>query len=191
MFHFRRDRCYLARVMEDTPQTPTESLLPYDAWTEQALRAVVVQALRHTVANGLPGEHHFYVTFRTDYPGVTVPARLLARYPQEMTIVLQHQFWDLAVAEDGESFTVALSFGGVPATLVVPMAALVGFADPHVRFGLRFTPPSPAANSPEPEPELEPEPGADPAAIAPPRLLPEEQGPGAVVSLDKFRRRKD
>ncbi len=168
--------------MEDNPQTPPDSLLPYDAWTEQALRAVVVQALRHAVEHGLPGEHHFYITFRTDYPGVAVPARLLAKYPEEMTIVLQHQFWDLAIAPDESGFRVGLSFGGVPATLVVPFAALVGFADPFVRFGLRFTPPPPDQATPEPEPEAEPE---------PPRLTPEEQGPGAVVSLDKFRRRKD
>ena len=168
----------MARVMEDTPQIPPESLLPYDAWTQEALRAVVVRALRHAADHGLPGEHHFYITFRTDYPGVSVPARLLAKYPEEMTIVLQHQFRDLAVEPDESGFQVGLSFGGVPTTLVVPFAALVGFADPFVRFGLRFTPPEPEPVAPEPEPD-------------PPRLAPEEQGPGAVVSLDKFRRRKD
>jgi hypothetical protein len=157
--------------------TPPDSLLPYDRWTEDALREVVLRALEHTVARGLPGEHHFYLTFRTDHPGVSIPGHLKARYPQEMTIVLQHRFWDLKVDRSVPGFSVGLSFGGVPATLVVPVAAMTAFADPHVRFGLRFQhtaetlvglPPAPAA--------------AEPAAEAP-------EAPAQIVSLDQFRRR--
>ncbi|MBW8270607.1 SspB family protein [Caldovatus aquaticus] len=151
-----------------------QSLLPYDRWTEDALREVVVRALEHTAAHGLAGEHHFYLTFRTDHPGVSMPGHLRARYPQEMTIVLQHRFWDLKVDRRAGSFSVGLSFGGVPATLVVPFAAVVAFADPHVRYGLRF------------EARVEPA-GDEPA----PAGAPEEQAAPTpqVVRLDAFRRR--
>ena len=124
-------------MAEDKEQQP-ESLLPYDDWVEAAMRQVVARALAHAAANGLPGEHHFYVTFRTDHPGVVIPPRLRAQYPQEMTIVLQHQFWDLKMDDEAGLISVGLSFGGVPATLVIPLGAVTGFADPHVRFGLRF-----------------------------------------------------
>ena len=139
----------------------------------------MVKALQHAAEHGLPGEHHFYLTFRTDYPGVVLPARLRAQYPQEMTIVLQHQYWDLAVDPETEVLTVSLSFGGVPSTLRVPLAAATAFADPYVRYGLRFTVVTPAAPEPEPvpEPTAEPEP-AEEADAAP-----------QVVSLDAFRRR--
>lgn len=166
-----------------TTETPTEadSLLPYDRWTESALRAVVRDALHYVARNGLPGEHHFYITFRTDFPGAQLPGHLKARFPQEMTIVLQHQFWDLRVDEPAGGFSVGLSFGGVPATLVVPFAAVTAFADPHVRFGLRFHPEMPAAapgtvEAPEPAAAAE-----EPAAPA--------EGPGQVLRLDAFRRR--
>jgi hypothetical protein len=88
-------------------------------------------ALTHAAQHGLAGEHHFYVTFRTDHPGVAIPARLKAQYPEEITIVLQHQFWDLKVQE--QAFSVGLSFSGVPAALTVPFAAVTGFADPGMR----------------------------------------------------------
>ena len=96
--------------MEDDPPGPDgantpESLLPYDDWTEAALRQVMLRALQHAATHGLPGNHHFYVTFRTDHPGAAVPPRLKAQYPQEMTIVLQHQFWDLAPGEMAASCT--------------------------------------------------------------------------------------
>jgi hypothetical protein len=166
----------------DDDSTQPRSELPYDAWTEEALRAVAVRALEYAVQHGLPGEHHFYITFRTDQPGVVIPARLRAKYPQEMTIVLQHQFWDLTVEQNPPRFSVGLSFGGVSSTLVIPFAALTGFADPHVRFGLRFSvvPGEPA----EPEAPEPPAPAPAPAEAAP-------QGPAEVVSLDTFRRRKD
>ena len=167
------------------PERP-DSLLPYDAWTEEALRAVVVRALAYAGAHGLPGEHHFYVSFRTDRAGVVVPQRLLAQYPHEMTIVLQHQFWDLQVDEPGGWFSIGLSFGGVPTTLTVPFSAVTAFADPHVQFGLRFRPQGEeAANDqdqepPAQKPELQPEPEPDVEQPAEARQ---------VVSLDAFRKR--
>jgi hypothetical protein len=166
--------------MEDDQEQRPESLLPYDEWTEAALRGVVVRAIAHVAEHGLPGEHHFYITFRTDHPGVVIPPRLRAKYPQEMTIVLQHQFWELKMDQEAELITVGLSFGGVPASLAVPLESVTAFADPYVRYGLRFRPVVPEAAKPEEE-----------AAEA----LPEGPQAGAgneqpqVVSLDAFRRR--
>ena len=164
-----------------TTETPNEadSLLPYDRWTETALRGVVRDALDYVARNGLPGEHHFYITFRTDHPGVTMPGHLKARYPREMTIVLQHQFWDLRVDHAARSFSVGLSFGGVPATLVIPLAAVTAFADPQVRFGLRFQPEMVQA---VPEPAADSAPAEASAPEAPAQ-------PGQVLRLDAFRRR--
>ncbi len=125
--------------MTEDPSDPPPSLLPYEGWFEEAQRQVALRALAHAAEHGLPGQHHFYLTFRTDYPGVHIPARLSAQYPEEMTIVLQHQFWDLKIDED-EVVTVGLSFSGIPATLVIPAGAIVGFADPYARFGLRMQP---------------------------------------------------
>jgi len=169
--------------MSDDQEQRPDSLLPYDEWTETALRQVMVRALRYAGDHGLPGEHHFYVTFRTDYPGVVVPSRLRAQYPQEMTIVLQHQFWDLKVDEEAGLFTIGLSFGGIPSTLAVPLAAISAFADPHVRIGLRFTV---VDVVPEPEAVVVPEPEEKPEREAlPPGADPMPQ----VVSLDAFRRK--
>ena len=117
-------------------ETP-ESLIPYDEIVQDALRAVVGRVLREIEATGaLPGEHHFYITFKTRMPEVSIPKHLLERFPDEMTIVIQHRFWDLKVEED--DFTVGLSFGGVPATLHVPFAAVTQFHDPAVEFALTF-----------------------------------------------------
>jgi len=117
-------------------ETP-ESLIPYDEIVQDALRAVVGRVLREVEqSGGLPGEHHFYITFKTRMPGVSIPKHLLERFPDEMTIVIQHRFWDLKVEED--SFAVGLSFGGVPATLLVPFAAVTQFHDPAVEFALTF-----------------------------------------------------
>ena len=163
--------------MTDEQQSPVESLLPYEEWTEAAMRQVVVRALAHVATNGLPGDHHFYVTFRTDHPGVVMPPRLRAQYPQEMTIVLQHQFWELKMDEEAGLISVGLSFGGVPSTLVIPTDALVAFADPHVRYGMRFHPEQ------EPPTQEAPEAGAEQTEAAPAPAEPQ------VVSLDAFRRR--
>ena len=108
----------------------------YDLLTQQALRGVVRNVLGEAAKKGLPGEHHFYVSFDTQAEGVRLSDRLKAQYPEQMTIILQHQFWDLEVDED--SFSVGLSFGGVPEKLHVPFEAIKGFFDPSVQFGLQF-----------------------------------------------------
>ncbi len=159
--------------------TVPDSLLPYDQWMEEAMRGVVARALSHVAAEGLPGKHHFYITFRTDYPGVVIPPRLLAKYPQEMTIVLQHQYERLHVDAATKTFGVSLSFGGVLSPLTIPFGAVSAFVDPHVQYGLRFnvSPPKQIAAVPaEPEtPASETDTGETPQ----------------VVSLDAFRRRRD
>jgi uncharacterized protein len=114
-----------------------ESLIPYDDIVQEALRAVVGRVLREVETTGdLPGDHHFYITFNTRMPGVSIPKHLSEKFPDEMTIVIQNRFWDLKVEADG--FTVGLSFGGVPSTLVVPFAAVTQFHDPAVEFALTF-----------------------------------------------------
>jgi hypothetical protein len=120
-------------VSDETP----ESLIPYDEIVQDALRAVVGRVLGEVEqSGGLPGGHHFYITFKTKAPGVSIPKHLAERFPDEMTIVIQHRFWDLKVESD--SFSVGLSFGGVPATLRVPFAAVTQFHDPAVEFALTF-----------------------------------------------------
>ena len=108
----------------------------YDILAQEALRGVVRTVLTDAAKNGLPGDHHFYITFYMRAEGVRVPPRLLAQFPDEMTIVLQHQFWDLAVNDDG--FEVGMSFGGIPERLCIPFAAIKGFVDPSVQFGVTF-----------------------------------------------------
>ncbi|HJS86180.1 MAG TPA: ClpXP protease specificity-enhancing factor SspB [Acetobacteraceae bacterium] len=178
--------------MTDEHTPPVESLLPYEDWTEAAMREVVARALSHVAENGLPGDHHFYITFRTDYPGVVIPPRLRAQYPREMTIVLQHQFWDLRVHPEARLMTVGLSFGGVPSTLTIPLGAIIAFADPYVRYGMRFRPEGRAEGEASVE---EPAPPPRPTALHPvPEAKedsPETEAPASpqVVSLDAFRRR--
>ncbi len=113
--------------------------IQYAQLIDNAMRGMVRDVLRSVVKSGLPGEHHFYISFRTTYPGARISDALRARYPHEITIVLQHQFWDFVV--DEQQFQVTLSFGGVPEKLVIPFAALTAFADPSVKFGLQFQPP--------------------------------------------------
>jgi len=116
---------------------PVQDLMNYEALAQDALRGVAKAALKRAAApEGLPGSHHFYITFKTDAAGVSGPQDLLSKYPDEMTIVLQHRFWDLKVEED--AFSVGLSFGGVPASLHVPFAAVTDFVDPAVDFRLTF-----------------------------------------------------
>jgi uncharacterized protein len=121
-------------MSEGTP----DSLIPYDEIVQEALRAVVGRVLGEVERSGgsLPGSHHFYITFKTDAPGVSVPPHLRERFPDEMTIVLQNKFWDLKVAEDG--FSVGLTFNQIPAKLTVPFVAITAFVDPAVDFGLQF-----------------------------------------------------
>jgi len=156
-----------------------KDLLRYDKMVEAALRGVVREALARTVANGLPGAHHFYITFRTGAPGVTIPDYLVTQYPNEMTIVLEHKFWDLDVNED--RFSVKLSFRSCPEQLIIPFAAITAFADPAVKFGLQFQ--SVVGDG-------------EAAPIAPMAASPaaEDKGdkvekPGEVVALDAFRKK--
>jgi len=179
-----------SRMAEDQEQRPP-SLLPYDDWAESALRGVVARAVAHAAANGLLGDHHFYISFRTDRPDVLIPERLRAQYPEEMTIVLQHQFWDLRYDEATQTIGVGLSFGGVPCGLTIPLAALTAFADPAVNFGLRFR--AVAAGGAETASEPPSPPAAKPVGLPSPGE-PAEPRPVAtetpqVVSLDAFRRK--
>lgn len=115
-----------------------EDLIRYDILAQDALRGVLRKVLSEVAKTGLPGEHHFYVTFATKAPGVRISSRLLNQYPEDMTIVLQHQFWDLTVSE--HAFEVGLSFNGVPERLLIPFSSIKAFVDPSVQFALQFEP---------------------------------------------------
>lgn len=114
----------------------SQDQIRYDVLVQEALKSVVRKVLTEVMQTGLPGEHHFYISFDTQHPGVKISSRLRQRYPDEMTIVLQHQYWDLGVSDT--QFEVNLSFGNVPERLVVPFSAVKGFFDPSVQFGLQF-----------------------------------------------------
>src|SRR5215831_13272944 len=131
-----------------TRQDPTMATdhIRYDVLARDALRGVLRRVLSDAAAHGLPGEHHFFITFLSKAEGVKLSTRLLAQYPDEMTIILQHQFWDLVVTED--RFEVGLSFGGIPERLVVPFSAIKSFFDPSVQFGLQFEPSEAATDAP-------------------------------------------
>jgi hypothetical protein len=116
----------------------TQDLIRYDVLVQDALRGVVRKIVGEVVKAGLPGQHHFYISFDTQHPGVRMSTRLRQRYPEEMTVVLQHQFWDLNVSE--VAFEVGLSFSGIPERLYIPFNAIKGFFDPSVQFGLQFEP---------------------------------------------------
>lgn len=157
----------------------SEDLMGYRLMAQEALRDVVRQALRRTQAEGLPGAHHFYITFDTRQPGVDLDDDLLEQFPEQMTIVLEHQFWDLEADEDG--FEVTLKFSGVPKYIRVPFAAIVAFHDPSVEFALRFDivePAEPARLAPA-DGEAGEDEDADDAESA------------TVVSLDAFRKRSE
>ena len=155
--------------------TPPEDLMHYHAMAQDALRGVVKAALKRAASpEGLPGAHHFYITFKTHAPGVSGPTDLLSKYPDEMMIVLQNQFWDLAPGET--FFSVTLKFGGEPKTLQIPYAAVTRFVDPSVQFGLEFE--APAEPEPPAKTAAEPAAAGAPAADAP-----------KVVSLDQFRKK--
>jgi len=114
----------------------TEETLRYDIWVEEALRSVIKKTLIHVAAHGLPGDHHFYISFLTQDKGVTIPGRLRAQHPNDMTIVLQYQYDNLQADED--AFSVSLSFGGIKERLVIPYASVISFADPSVNFALQL-----------------------------------------------------
>jgi hypothetical protein len=169
----------------------------YDLLAQAALRGVLRTVLADAAKKGLPGEHHFNITFSTTAPGVRLSERMRTQYPQTMTIVLQHQFWDLAVSDD--AFEVGLSFGGVPERVVVPFDAVTAFFDPAVQFGLQFeTMPGQAddeAGAPAKASDQATGPVALPAqgkADAPPAPEPAPNantGGGEVVRLDRFRKK--
>ena len=193
---------------------PTDHIR-YDLLAQQALRGMVHRVLADAAKSGLPGDHHFYVSFITGAPGVKISQRLREKYPEEMTIVLQHQFWDLIVNED--SFEVGLSFNGVPERLTVPFDALKGFFDPSVEFALQFevgaapaserpgkAPPVPEAEgkprrAPRGKPSKVLAPVPSPSVPAPPESAEKRAeavdkpnhpvGGGEVVRLDRFRKK--
>ena len=135
-------------MSEDLP----DSLIPYDEIVQEALRAVVGRVLGEVErSGGLPGAHHFYITFKTQAPGVDIPKRLIERFPDEMTIVLQNKYWDLKVSD--QHFEVSLTFNQVAAHLYIPFAAITAFVDPAVNFALQFQVQTDAL--PEPHDEAE------------------------------------
>ena len=190
----------------------------YDLLTQQALRGVVRSVLGDAAKKGLPGDHHFFIEFDTHAPGVRMSDRLRAQHPDKMTIILQHQFWDLAVTE--QAFEVGLSFGGVTERLAIPFEAITGFYDPSVQFGLQFEEVSESQGQQAPAnaqdksqgsaqrsaqdkpgkrkrvpsiPQAVPAPETLPAADAAPGTEPEpdkpNRGGGEVVRLDRFRKK--
>jgi len=162
-----------------------DNALRYDKMVEFALRGVVRQAVSEVQKRGLPGDHHFYITFMTDFPGVAIPDYLRERYPGEMTIVLQYQFEDLSVDEDKIGIT--LSFNNVPERLVIPIAAITIFADPSVNFALQFQPLGEMMEHDELEALVADDPdddGSTPSGKAKPKTES-----GEVISLDKFRKK--
>lgn len=166
-----------------------EDLMRYDLLAQEALRGVVRASLRKIMKTGLPGEHHFYIAFDTRYPGVRLSERLDKKYPREMTIVLQHQYWNLQVRDD--EFEVELSFDNIPEKLVIPFNAIKGFLDPYVQFGLQFETVKMESQVTDPEMPLKPAAeAAGAAADTVPAVAPAEPTEtGRVVSLDSFRKK--
>ncbi len=158
----------------------SEDNIHYSELIDTAMRGVVREVLRKIQKQGLPGQHHFYITFYTSHPGVQISDSLRVRYPREMTIVLQHQFWDFVVEE--KFFGVTLSFGGVPEKLVIPYAALAAFADPSIKFGLQFQTRWDTATTPASPLTYENETGAEPGVM-------ESPASAEIISLDAFRKK--
>jgi hypothetical protein len=174
---------YPARQSATNNVMTNQDPLRYDKMVEGALRGVVRQAIQEVMKDGLPGDHHFYITFMTDFPGVAIPDYLRERYPGEMTIVLQYQFYDLMV--DAEKMGVTLSFNNVPEKLSIPLAAISIFADPSVNFALQFQP-----LGDDDGPDFDPDDlnfDDDDDKGKGKKGKPEKTG--EVVSLDKFRKK--
>ncbi len=196
----------------------SEDLIRYDVLAQEAMRGVVRKVLTEVAQTGLPGDHHFFITFNTSYPGVRVSSRVREQYPDEMTVVLQHQFWDLNVTET--TFEVGLSFNSVPERLLIPFRAITAFVDPHANFGLKLeagsddgetsimptlAEPDPVSALPAPEQDAtnDSEKTEKPAALSertggdndkPPEEAPADddakpQTGAEVVSLDSFRKK--
>ena len=153
------------------------SEINYDKLIEKSLKNVVIEALKIAEKQGLPGEHHFYITFKTNHPAAKVSAQLKNQYPEEMTIVLQHQFSNLSV--ENSFFSVDLSFGGILQTLVIPFDAITYFADPHAKFGLSFNLNEDSLNK-----ELE-----TPAVFDEEKDVKKVSGSATVISIDAFRKK--
>jgi hypothetical protein len=175
-----------------------EDLIRYDILAQDALRGVVRKVLSEVARTTLPGDHHFFISFATTAPGVRVSTRLLAQYPEEMTIVLQHQYWDLVVTE--HAMEVGLSFNGIPERLLIPFSAVKQFLDPSVGFKIEFnmalTPhvAEPVAEAPPPAPVVALEKKAETPAASKDKDKAKEDAaapatPAQVVSLDAFRKK--
>lgn len=177
-------------MANDTTSNEPEDLIRYDVLAQDALRGVVRKVMQEVARTGLPGEHHFYITFDTNFSGVRMSSRMREKYPEEMTIVVQHQFWDLETTD--HSFSIGLSFDNVPESLLVPFAAIRGFFDPAVQFGLQF-------DAPDAEDGYETQDNDPAAASAADALAAPEgsadgdkdipEGGAEVVSLDAFRKK--
>jgi hypothetical protein len=175
-----------------------QDTIDYPKLIDGAMRNVVREALIHVNKFGLPGEHHFFISFQTEFPGVQISPQLKSRYPEEITIVVQHQFWDLKIARD--HFSLMLSFNNIPEKLVVPFDALTAFADPSIKFGLQFHGKSPATTGSNDSGEEQvacPATGRT-ANEKPPMAAFEEEAPSEetkaandekVISLEAFRKR--
>jgi uncharacterized protein len=180
-------------------------LIRYDLLVQDALRSVVRKVLADTARNGLVGDHHFNIAFKTHAPGVVVPPAVKQRFPDEMSIILQHEFWDLAVTQD--AFEVNLNFSRKPERLIVPFDSITGFTDPSVPFGFKLEPrvSETASQAPAPAPPEDKRAGPSPAPIKPASIKPVTQGAAPksrepaekppeptetkVVSIDAFRKK--
>jgi len=174
----------------------SDDLIGYNDMVDEAMLNVVRQAVDFAVENGLPGKHHFYITFKTEHPGVDIPDQLRKRYPDEMTIVLQHQFWNLSTA--GNAVSVDLSFNQKLEHLHIPFASIVTFADPSVNFGLQFhsandheivasvAPPKPVSAEKDPTPKKVTQSNKKSSAKVTEEIDPAS---GNVVTLDAFRKK--
>lgn len=176
-------------------------LIRYDLLVQDALRSVVRKVLSDAARSGLPGEHHFNISFKTQAPGVVIPPQMRQRYPDEMAIILQHEFWDLAVGPD--AFEVSLNFSRKPERLTVPFDSITGFSDPSVPFGFKLEPrlateeeakatPAPAKLARPPSPQKPPTPATKTAEPAEPanKSEPKPEAPlSKIVSIDAFRKK--
>jgi hypothetical protein len=170
----------------------TISTIDYSGMIDKAMRSVVRESLELAQKHGLPGQHHFYISFLTKHPGVKISESLHARYPEEMTIVMQHQYWDLKV-EDTQ-FSLMLSFSNIPEKLVVPYSALTAFADPSIKFGLQFHAEVAEIDTQNNMPlgqknRIETKSPVPPAAQEDDKLPPADGGDDKVITLEKWRKK--
>jgi uncharacterized protein len=197
---FAASRASIAVKAKNARSSSMPDHIRYDLLTQQALRGVVRNVLADVAKKGLPGDHHFYISFDTGAEGVRISERLRAQYPEEMTIILQHQFWDLSVDDAG--FDIGLSFGGIPEKLTVPFEAINGFFDPSVQFGLQFeeasesdearAAPTVTQDKAAGKRPREASAARPPAMAAPEKeatAAPDKPGGGEVVRLDRFRKK--